>query len=145
MPEIHIKIREKQATLQEGEHIVCGNSDYTVVFDFDEEWGETAVKAAVFAYQRGGERRYERVLFEGDVCPVPVLRGISFVNIGVEAGNIRTTTAATVPCLRAVTDNNGMPTAPSEDIYAQILALLNDNQQELSEIAEEVADKVDKV
>ena len=36
MPEIKIKIRDKRAGGTGT--IICGNSDYTVVWDLDEEW-----------------------------------------------------------------------------------------------------------
>lgn len=38
MPDIEILIREKIAVAPEGSRLVCGNGDYTVTFDFDEEW-----------------------------------------------------------------------------------------------------------
>ena len=38
MPDIHITVRERIAQADGDPEIVCGNSDYTAVFDFDAEW-----------------------------------------------------------------------------------------------------------
>lgn len=53
-------------------------------------------KVAVFVTntRTRGNIRHERVLFEGSTCSIPVLRGVSTVDIGIEAGDIRTTTPA---------------------------------------------------
>lgn len=71
MPTIDIIIRNKTASAVNPPCIVCGNSDYNVKFDFDDEWQAHNSKIGVFAYNRCGEWRSENVLFEGDTCPVP--------------------------------------------------------------------------
>lgn len=52
MNHINIKIRKKTAVADAGAVIVCGNSDYTVRFDFDDEWSGTGVKTALYARER---------------------------------------------------------------------------------------------
>ncbi len=103
MPTIDIIIRNKTASAVNPPCIVCGNSDYNVKFNFDDEWQAHNNKIGVFAYNRCGEWQSEKVLFEGDTCPVPALHGVRSVWIGVTAGDVRTSTPADVPCRMGAT------------------------------------------
>lgn len=125
MPTIDIIIRNKTASAVNPPCIVCGNSDYNVKFDFDEEWQAHNNKIGVFAYNRCGEWQSEKVLFEGDTCPVPALHGVRSVWIGVTAGDVRTSTPADVPCRMGATDFSDTTEKPSEDIWTQILDKLD--------------------
>lgn len=125
MPTIDIIIRNKTASAVNPPCIVCGNSDYNVKFDFDDEWQAHNNKIGVFAYNRCGEWQSEKVLFEGDTCPVPALHGVRSVWIGVTAGDVRTSTPADVPCRMGATDFSGASEKPSEDIWIQILDKLD--------------------
>lgn len=125
MPTIDIIIRNKTASAVDPPCIVCGNSDYNVKFDFDDEWQAHNNKIGVFAYNRCGEWRSENVLFEGDTCPVPALHGVRSVWIGVTAGDVRTSTPADVPCRMGATDFSDAPEKPSADIWGQILDKLD--------------------
>lgn len=125
MPTIDIIIRNKTASAVNPPCIVCGNSDYNVKFDFDEEWQAHNNKIGVFAYNRFGEWQSEKVLFEGDTCPVPALHGVRSVWIGVTAGDVRTSTPADVPCRMGATDFSDTTEKPSEDIWTQILDKLD--------------------
>lgn len=146
MPTIDIIIRNKTASAVNPPCIVCGNSDYNVKFDFDDEWQAHNSKIGVFAYNRCGEWRSENVLFEGDTCPVPALHGVRSVWIGVTAGDVRTSTPADVPCGVGATDFSDTTEKPSADIWGQILAKLDELQTEIDEIKEgEVWEKVCEV
>lgn len=134
MPTIDIIIRNKTASAVNPPCIVCGNSDYNVKFDFDDEWQAHNNKIGVFAYNRCGEWRSENVLFEGDTCPVPALHGVRSVWIGVTAGDVRTSTPADVPCRMGATDFSDTNEPPSADIWGQILAKLDELQTEIDEI-----------
>lgn len=125
MPTIDIIIRNKTASAVNPPCIVCGNSDYNVKFDFDDEWQAHTNKIGVFAYNRCGEWQSEKVLFEGDTCPVPALHGVRSVWIGVTAGDIRTSTPADVPCRMGATDFSDTTEKPSADIWGQILDKLD--------------------
>ena len=120
MPNINIKIRNKVA---KGEYavIVCDNSDYTAVFDFDAEWDEYTTKTARFVY--GG--RYTDVVFSGNECPVPVIQDTRAVTVGVFAGDLHTTTPAYFMCLPSILCGGGVPADPTPDVYAQIMELLS--------------------
>lgn len=134
MPTIDIIIRNKTASAVNPPCIVCGNSDYNVKFDFDEEWQAHNNKIGVFAYNRCGEWQSEKVLFEGDTCPVPALHGVRSVWIGVTAGDVRTSTPADVPCRMGATDFSDTDEPPSADVWGQILAKLDELQTEIDEI-----------
>ena len=134
MPTIDIIIRNKTASAVNPPCIVCGNSDYNVKFNFDDEWQAHNNKIGVFAYNRCGEWRSENVLFEGDTCPVPALHGVRSVWIGVTAGDVRTSTPADVPCRMGATDFSDTDEPPSADVWGQILAKLDELQTEIDEI-----------
>ena len=119
---ITIQIRDKIATCLTELPVVCGNSDYVVDFDFDQEWDEHRVKTARFI--ANGEKF--DVVFEGIACPMPPIFKAKIVWVGVYAGNISTSTPAIVYCKPGILDADGMPPAPRDDVYAQILEKIND-------------------
>lgn len=121
MPNINIIVREKIAQAVGDTHIVCGNSDYTAVFDFDAEWDAYETKTARFIWNG----KYTDVVFTGTKCPVPVITGAFGVLVGVYAGDLHTTTAATVDTEISILCRNGLPADPPPDVYAQIIAKLN--------------------
>lgn len=124
MPEIYVTVRNKVAERSGSGCIVCGNSDYTVTFDFDSEWNQYPMKTARFGYRRGGMLMYDEVIFEGSTAEIPILLGIDCVEIGVYAGNLRTTTPAAFPCMRCILDGYAPHPDPAPDIYLQLLAYL---------------------
>lgn len=119
---IAIQIREKIATCLSEISIVCGNSDYIVDFSFDEEWNEHSFKTARFI--ANGE--YTDVVFEGNECSMPIILKARMVSVGVFAGNLSTSTPAILACKPGILDENDIPAPPKEDVYAQIMKILND-------------------
>lgn len=98
MPNINITVREKIAHTISDTCIVCGNSDYVAVFDFDAEWDAYATKTARFIW--GGT--FTDVPFTGSECPVPVIPDAVSVLVEVYAGELHTTTAAAVEVRRSI-------------------------------------------
>ena len=115
---INITVREKSARADDRARIVCGNSDYAVLFDFDEEWEAYDLKTARFITEGGF---FTDVQFTGSDCAVPVLTGTRTLLVGVFAGDVRTTTPAYIPAIPCITDNGGIPAAPPPDVYAQLM------------------------
>ena len=106
MPQIHISVRDKIArTARRTPCIVCGNADYEIVFDFDSEWDAHDQRIARFIW--GGA--YYDVPFTGNACPVPTVLHASEVEVGVYAGELRTTTPATVACRRSIRSDPSLP------------------------------------
>lgn len=121
MPEININVRDKCA---EGEGVViCNNSDYTVVWDLDEEWTPYDAKTMRVNLADG---TYQDVVFTGDTATLPVLTASGWVSVGLYAGDIHTSRASRLLALSSVLTPGGSPAAPAEDVYAQIMAKLNE-------------------
>jgi hypothetical protein len=103
MPNINISVAGKIATnLTPDTRIVCGNSDYTLTFTFDDEWNAFPQRTARFVFYRNGRTWYEKAEFSGTVVNCPVLSGVEFVLVGVYAGELHTTTPAQVLCERSI-------------------------------------------
>lgn len=123
---IKITVKDRIATLVGTPVIVCGNSDYTVTFTFDDEWSLTGLKTARFVYIRDGVQKYEDVVFSGDTVSVPVLSDVAFVSVGVFEGNLSTTTPARILCTRSILCGTGAAQGLTEDVYNQLLAEINE-------------------
>nr|DAS94575.1 MAG TPA: peptidase [Caudoviricetes sp.] len=120
MPEIKIKVRDKCA---EGEGvIICNNSDYTAVWDLDEEWTPYGTKTMRVNLADG---TYQDVVFTGDNAALPVLTASGWVSVGLYAGDLHTSRAARLLALSSVLTPGGAPADPAEDVYAQITEKLN--------------------
>lgn len=123
MNEIKIKVTNKVATVTGTPNIVCGNSGYTVKFTFDSEWSGYNTKTARFNYIDGEGKKHIDVVFSGAVCKVPVLINTDRVDIGVYAGDLQTTTGASVICRKSILCEDGANKEPSEDVYNQIMKM----------------------
>lgn len=120
-----IEVRDKIATFKSKNfNLVGGNSDYDVVFDFDDDWKAHYVKTAIFVY---GKETVSKV-FEGNICEGVAVSGATMVLVGVFAGDLITTTPAEVDCVyRSIRDeSNGTPQPPSQDVYSQLVELINE-------------------
>ena len=118
---IKVKVVDKVATAEQGAFIVCQNSDYVVEFEFDEQWEGTAIKTARFYYNFC----HEDIVFEGNTCKVPILGETKVLKVGVFADNIKTTTDAEIRCEYSIKRYGGDVHEPTEDVYSQIMELLN--------------------
>lgn len=118
---INVVVKDKIAATVDNTVYVCGNSDFVIVFDFDEEWEEHIHKTARFVWNG----MHQDVVFSGNECEVPVISNTHNFKVGVFAGNLHTTTPAYVPAKKSILCDSGSPEAPSEDVYAQIMEKLN--------------------
>lgn len=136
MHTIQISVRDKIATQTDDTVIINGNSDYNIEFDFDAEWANLNNKIGIFAYNDAAAHKwtYQTVMFSGNTCPVPILRDIHCVYVGVTAGNVRVTTPAKVQCRLSISDYADTEDPPSADVWGQILAKLDELQAEIDEI-----------
>ena len=120
MPIINMTIRRKKISSPQT-HLVCGNTDYQIAFNFDSEWSEYDTKTARF-YHNGA---YTDVVFTGYLCDVPKITNADFLEVGVFAGDLRTTTPGRIECDRSILCRGGSPAEPEADVYAQLMELLN--------------------
>ena len=119
---LHIEVRDKIATLvNSDEFLVCGNSDYEVHFDLDEDWARHSAKTALFVY---GNTTVSRP-FTGTVCDGVPIEKATKCYIGIYAGDISATTKAEVKCLLSIKDIATTPAPPSQDVYDRIINLIN--------------------
>lgn len=126
MPSINISVAEKIATnTTPGVVIVCGNSDYTVSFDFDAEWANETNRVARFVYFKDGTGHHREVEFTGNTVNVPTLFGVDYVLVGAYAGDLRTTTPAKVLCDRSILCGDPLEAPPetAKLLQGQIAAL----------------------
>lgn len=121
MPDIKISVKNKIAAKKDRTEYICGNSDFNILFTFDAEWDAYETRTARFAYNGS----YVDVVFEGNQCAVPVISDTYHFSVGVYAGDLHTTTPAYVPCKKSILCCGGVPADPPEDVYAQIMELLN--------------------
>lgn len=106
-------------------------------FDFDDDWRSQKYKTARFIWND----KYEDVVFEGDECSLPIVSDTYCLKVGVFAGDLQTTTPAIIVMKKSILCGSATAEKPSEDVYSQIMALLND-LKELS--GEELAAAIEK-
>lgn len=134
MVNLHIIVNNKVASyLKRDGDIVCGNGDYQIEFAFDSEWDNHTIKTARFIWNGG----YHDEVFSGNICPVPVISNAALVSVGVYAGNISTTTPATIPCKKSILCGGGLPKDPEESVYVQLLAEIEKLEKTIGSVLEE--------
>lgn len=95
MKTLHAKVSDKKLEYRNADGaIVCGNNDYKLEFEFDEEWDAHDNKKARFFVN--GE--YKDVAITGNVCSVPVVSKVGKIEVGVYVPDELATTADTIPC-----------------------------------------------
>lgn len=117
---VEITIKDRVASASAGALLVCNNPSDKVRFVFDEEWAEHDVKTARFAW----EGKYIDVPFSGDEVEVPEIYRANYVFIGVYADGL-TSAPAKVACRYSIKCLGGKNSPPGEDIYNQIMKLIN--------------------
>lgn len=127
MPNVNITVRNKIASA-ESNAVVCGNSDYTIVFNFDAEWNAYESKTARFVWNG----QYEDVAFNGNSVNMPIINGTLYVAIGVYAGELHTTTPAILNAKKSILCDAPIHVDPPEDVYNQLMELLNAKQNKLT-------------
>lgn len=105
--EIEIDVVDKRAAVVGTPTIVCGNSGYSVKFNFDDEWDEHEDKKARFVYVKNGTVVHKDVDVTDDTCEAPILSNVREVRVGVYAGNLSTTTPAAIPCEQSILCESG--------------------------------------
>ena len=135
---INVTVRAKIATTTNDTEYICGNSDFIIVFELDPEWNKFNMKTARFVYNG----KHQDIVFTGNECPVPVISNTHNIRVGLFAGDLHTTTPAYIPAKKSILCDSGSPEAPSKDVYAQIMELiqgLNDPEEIAKAVAEYMA------
>ena len=134
MPEIHIGVQDHVASQSDHTVYVCGSGDYTAVFQFDGQWQENDLKTARFQT----ESLCQDVLFRGDRCPVPVIGSARKLEVGVFAGNLRTSTPARIALREGIRSVWGPPEDPAPSLYDQLVEAVEDTGVVLEELQDGV-------
>ena len=124
MDKIKIKIDGRVAEIESAPEVVADNAEYEVDFALDprEGWDVSLPITALFVRRDGSYTA--RILDAGATsCTMPPQTGTNIVFIGMTQDDLRTTTPATIKVHRSIRTvaNDPLP-APTEDVYAQILA-----------------------
>ena len=120
MPDINITVAHKVA-VSDTTTIVCDNSDYMVHWTLDDEWSAYDTKTMRTIYMDG---TYEDTVFSGDTIELPVCTVPGAVQIGLFAGNIRTSRVAILRALPSVRSGAGAPEDPTPHVYDQIMEII---------------------
>ena len=137
---IDILVSERHATnvtyATSGKKPVCDNKDYTIRFEFDAEWDAYENKTARFITELG----HVDVLFVDNECPMPMFSNVRYVEVGVYAGDLRTSTPAYIPIDRSILcGETPVHPEPPEDVYNQLLERMN--ALELATVSPEAIEK----
>ena len=120
MPDINITVAHKVA-VSDTQSIVCDNSDYTVHWTLDEDWSAYDTKTMRTIYMDG---TYEDKVFSGNEIALPVCTVPGAVQIGLFAGDIRTSRVAILRALPSARSAAGAPADPTPDVYDQLMELI---------------------
>ena len=124
MDKIKIKIDGRIAEIESAPEVVTDNAEYEVEFAVDERdgWNPTVPMTALFVRR---DARYTAVVMDAGetICTMPPQTGTNIVYVGLTQDDMRTTTPAAIKVQRSIRTvaNDPLP-APTEDVYAQILA-----------------------
>lgn len=95
-------------------------------------------KTARFVYNNS----YVDVVFTGNECPVPIISGTYFFNIGVYAGNLHTTTPARVPCKKSIRCGNEPESSASKEVRNEFLRVLDKRTGDLADLQTDAKDSL---
>lgn len=105
MPDIKIRIQNKKASLEKGmeAEIVCCNSDYKLVFNFDAEWKAHEWKRVRFISDGYDGRVVESQVGSDNTCDLPPVQKASYIDVGVYVDDqIRTSTPLRLKCIPSI-------------------------------------------
>lgn len=151
MPNIEIKVAGKIATNTTPDVVlVCGNSDYTVTLDLDEEWAAEPIRTVRFSYIRDGKKLHKEHTIKGNTVAVPMLSGVRQVAVGLYAGDLRTTTPAVIWCKLSILCGDSVEEITKEEkagIQSQLdrLTLGQITPEEKAEVEATLADFADRL
>ena len=140
---LYVDVVKKIATFQKrGGNIVCGNNDYQIQFSFDREWDAHDEKTARFIFNG----QFIDIDFsktkDKNICSVPILYDTTEVEVGVYAGELKTTTSAFIGCYRSILCEIATPSEENDRLHTNEAKEAADRAEEAAKLAEEYAGKV---
>lgn len=124
METIEIMVRNKVPRFKKdsAKSVITWNTGYIINFDFDEEWGHTKTLRVV---NDKGDIIIPDIVFEGNSVELPKITDTNHIGIGVFSGNLSSTTKLILTCRKSILEDDGAPLPPTEDVYNQIMGVLN--------------------
>lgn len=123
-------VKDRIISCDKTSQLIGENSNYKARFITDEEWEDKAVTARFI----NGEEFQDCLLDENMECIIPLEicrpRGIK---VGLYTDSM-TTTACEVLVFESIKSNTGVQASPSEDVYSQILKLINETNERIGGI-----------
>ena len=139
----NISVKNKRAKNLSKIPYVCGNKDYRVAFDFDDDWNQYPIKTARFVTADGTP--YEETVIDNQ-CKFPQIMDTFRADVGVYAGDLVTTTPAVVECLRSIRSGTGAtPEVPEPDRYDQMMEAINADALRAEEAANAAEEKLENM
>ena len=134
MKEIHVTVRDGTAFQTDHTAYITGDGEFYVVFALEDNWQDYPIRVARFQTENG----YQDVMFRGDRCHMPVFTYAQKLEVGLTAGNLRTTTPARIFMRQGIRSAWGPPEDPQTSIYDQILDCLGESDLELENVSDGV-------
>lgn len=130
MPTINLTIQGKLAVAP-CSYIVANNGDYVANVSFDPTWPSDAVKTLRINYNGA---IYDSVFSGNEVKLPPLEYSHPLAEIGVFSDGMQTTRPASVPVFPSILTAGGTPAAPEDDVYQQLISLVNASKISEAEI-----------
>ena len=121
-------IQLDKKTIPIDEPPVSYNKGYEAKFIFDEEW-DGLVKTVRFV----NGNKHKDVILENDSCEFPIDIMGSVVEVGVFAGDLKSTTSSYVVFLPSILEHFGIPVDPTPEIYMQVMRLIQEIKNDIEE------------
>lgn len=133
METIEIMVRNKVPRFKKdsAKSIITWNTGYVINFDFDEEWGHTKTLRVV--NDKG--KIIQDIVFEGNSVELPKIADTAHIGIGVFSGDLTSTTKLILACRKSILEDDGAPLPPSEDVYNQVIGILDEKAKKSTTLA----------
>lgn len=129
--EILVRNRVPRFKKDSAKSIITWNTGYVINFDFDEEWGHTKTLRVV--NDKG--KIVQDIVFEGNSVELPKIADTGSIGIGVFSGDLKSTTKLTLACRKSILEDDGTPLPPAEDVYNQVMGILENKANESTTLA----------
>ena len=132
MKEIHVTVRDGVAFQTDHTAYIAGDGEAWVVFSFEDDWSRYPAKVARFQTESG----YQDVMFRGERCHVPVFTYAQKLEVGLYAGNLRTTTPARIFVRPGIRSAWGAPEDPEPNLFDQLMECLGESDLKMETLDE---------
>lgn len=134
MKEIHVTVRDGVAFQTDHTAYIAGDGETWVVFAFEDDWSRYPARVARFQTESG----YQDVMFRGEKCHVPVFTYAQKLEVGLYAGNLRTTTPARLFVRPGIRSAWGAPADPEPNVFDQLMECFGESDLKMEALEDGV-------